>query len=274
MVHTVVVANRKGGVGKTQVACHLAAGLSMLGYRVMLVDTDPQGHDALMFGLPKADGLYDVMFCEDEELPAVLSKALYQVPPSRFIPPGFEGAPELYLLPSSKATAVVPLEQKNPFKFKNVLTEIGELLALDFVVVDTGPTTSMFDGSVNLAADGFILPTELSRLSFDGLNEIISEVSAINKEKRKLGLGSTSIYGIIPNKFRAGNVKNQQQNISELSQKFGALVWPLVSLREVWSAASKHGQLVYSYMPGGQEATDAWMYVEKFLEAAHAATQA
>ena len=57
----IAVANRKGGVGKTTSAVHLAAGLALAGRHVLLIDTDAQGHAARLLGIKPVRGLADLM---------------------------------------------------------------------------------------------------------------------------------------------------------------------------------------------------------------------
>ena len=57
----IAVANRKGGVGKTTSAVHLAAGLALAGRKVLLIDSDGPGHAARLLGLTPERGLADVM---------------------------------------------------------------------------------------------------------------------------------------------------------------------------------------------------------------------
>ena len=57
----VTLLNEKGGVGKTTTATHLAAGLAIRGHRVLLLDTDPQGHATVTLGNKKMPGFYDLM---------------------------------------------------------------------------------------------------------------------------------------------------------------------------------------------------------------------
>ncbi|HEX2619384.1 MAG TPA: ParA family protein, partial [Phototrophicaceae bacterium] len=154
---TIVVTNRKGGVGKTTITVHAAVGLNLRGYRVGIVDTDPQGHIALVLGLEKEDGLYRIMLDKSARLSDVLRVA----DPIRYAPTGYPVDPEnpLYVLPSNIGTAIIPYEQRSPLRFKKVLDDMYRLLKLDYVFVDTGPSSNMFDGSVNVAADGFIYAT-------------------------------------------------------------------------------------------------------------------
>lgn len=250
---TIVVTNRKGGVGKTTVATHIAAGLAMLGKRVALVDTDPQGHVSSAFGMPKEDGLYNIMADED----AGFAEVVRQVPLERYGVPGWDGEP-LYLLPGSKRSAHIPARVSSPFRFRRVLHDMSDLLTLDYVVVDTSPSNSMMDGSIMLAADYFLYVTEMAALSFDGLNEAFNELAQMNLDNQEFRTSPAEVLGIVPNKARF-STNNHRDNIRVLADQFGReTIYPPVTLRTVWESAFEYGQLVFSYAPYGQEFRDAW----------------
>ena len=58
---TITLLNEKGGVGKTTLATHLAAGLALKGSRVIMIDTDPQANATSAFALPKQPEFHDLM---------------------------------------------------------------------------------------------------------------------------------------------------------------------------------------------------------------------
>jgi chromosome partitioning protein len=260
---TIVVTNRKGGVGKTTTAVHLASGLAQLGWRVALVDTDPQGHVASAFGMKKENGLYTIMVDED----ATFSDVMRMVPAVNYTVPGWDLLQTLYLLPGDKATALIPGQQRSPLRFRRVLREMADLLELDYIVVDTGPSNSMFDGSVMLAADHMIYVTECAALSFDGLREAVSELKLLNRDNKEFRDDDVTVLGIVPNKARF-STNNHRDNIADLAKHFGReQVWYPITLRTVWESAMEYGQTVYSYSPYGQEFRDAWTMVEQAMTA-------
>lgn len=243
MVKTIVVTNRKGGVGKTTIATHLAGLLAYLGLRVLLIDTDAQGHSSLAFGLEKQHGLYRLM-CDDE---ARITDNLQVVEPSRYLPNADESTtPLLYVLPGSKSTTLIPSEQSSPLRLRNLIGEIDELLDLDYVVIDTGPTASMFDGSVSLAADYFLYVTECAWLSYDGLMEAMKDLKAMNKDSRSLGLPEAQVLGIAPNKLRA-NTRNHRENIQALAAEFPGYVLPPIRELTAFETAMDNGELVWAF---------------------------
>jgi chromosome partitioning protein len=62
----ITLLNEKGGVGKTTLATHFAAGLTLRDLRVLLIDTDPQAHATTTFGLKKEPALHDLLVREAE----------------------------------------------------------------------------------------------------------------------------------------------------------------------------------------------------------------
>lgn len=80
----IAVTNRKGGVGKTTISTHLAAGLAVLGYNIGLVETDSQSHVAASLGLEQTDDLYELMVNRDalldEHVPKDLKSRMLALP--------------------------------------------------------------------------------------------------------------------------------------------------------------------------------------------------
>lgn len=259
----VAVTNRKGGVGKSTMSTHIAAGLAAAGLKVGLIDTDSQGHAGLMLGMPDENGLYSALI---EKKP--LHEVVRAVPIGSYMPPDTESQGGLYLLPSSDRTYKIPFElgQEENFLFLETLEAMGEWLNLDVIFIDTNPTMNLFDGSIYLAADAYIYVTECERLSLDGVQSAITQMTRFGKQREKYLGRRSEILGIIPNKFRA-NTQVHRMNISSVANALPGKVWQPVTLRTAWVEAANLQEMIYHYAPNGQESRDAWQVVRKTMEA-------
>jgi chromosome partitioning protein len=255
----IAVTNRKGGVGKSTVSTHVAAGLATHGFNVGLVDTDSQGHASLMLQMPDENGLYDALIAKRP-----LQEIVRLVPTEHYSTPDHPSTGNLYLLPSSDRTYKIPfeLQQEESFLFLETMEEMGELYRLDVIIIDTNPTLNLFDGAVYLAADGYIYVTECERMALDGVQSAIEQMHRFSKRRQKYLGRESRILGIVPNKFRA-KTNAHRDNITWLAEKYPGLVWNPVILRTVWVEAANYQELIYTFAPTGQETRDAWNMVER-----------
>lgn len=252
----VAVTNRKGGVGKSTFATHIAAGLARKGHRVGIADTDSQGHAALMLGVPEENGLFHLLIDK-----APLKEVVRQIPVENYS--DVETSGMLLLIPSSNRTYQIPhmLKPDETFLFLEKLQELGDLAQLDYIIIDTHPTMSLFDGSMYLAADGFVYITECEHLSMSGVREAFDQLRSFERQRKMYMNRDTRILGIIPNKFR--NTIIHQENLAQLRETFGALVWDEIPLRTIWTEASNFHQPVFTYAPNEKATEDAWTVVDR-----------
>lgn len=256
--------NRKGGVGKSTFAVHTAAGLAARGHRVGLIDTDSQGHVALMLGLPEENGLYDALI---EKKP--LDQVMRLVPSEVYSTAALPSTGNLFVLPSSDRTYRIPymLNPNETLLFLEMLDQMSEWFQLDAIIIDTNPTLNLFDGVVYLAVDGFVYVTECERLALDGVVSALDQLKNFAAQRKRYLNRESCVLGILPNKLRA-ETRLHRHNISKMVDHFGTeFVWNPVVLRTVWAEAVNSQELVYTYAPDGHEARDAWQVVQR-VEAA------
>ena len=241
--------NEKGGVGKTTLATHIAAGLARNGRRVILVDADPQGHASVSLGVEKAPGLYDLLVRE-ADFTAVLrpADARHYCPDER--PP----AGSLQVIPSNVETRSIPIQISDAFAVADRLQELRELV--DLVIVDTPPTPSLLHGSIYLASDALLYPTRCEYLSLDGLRESLRHREQMAGARARWGLPPLQILAIAPTMYRRGTLVHQE-NLRQLRARYGERVWPPIALRTIWAEASTIGQLLYRYAPDSPAAAEA-----------------
>lgn len=254
---TIAITNRKGGVGKSTMSSHIAAGLALKGYNVALVDTDSQGNAGLMLGIGQEDGLFNLLI-EKKPLDEVV----------RYVPKENYGNPEvtgnLILIPSADRTYQIPymLKSDESFLFLEKLEELGQSANLDYIIVDTNPSLSLFDGSVYLASDAFIYVTECEMLSLQGVQRAFEQLKNFSKQRRRYLQRESKILGVIPNKFRSKTIIHQE-NIKKLIGAFGDLVWDPIVLRTIWTECSNVYQPVFLAAPDSAAAVQAWDIVNR-----------
>jgi chromosome partitioning protein len=235
----ITLLNEKGGVGKTTLATHIAAGLAIRGYKVVLVDADPQGHATVSMGLSKEPGLYDLLVRDGN-----FKSILRPVPPEYFSLPEAEAQGRLFVVAGNEETRSIANQVSDAFMVADRFRELNGLI--DVVIFDTSPTPSLLHGSIYLATNAIVYPTKCEYLSFDGLVESLRHRERFEPSRSKWGLGPIQILGIVPMMYRANTVLHQE-NLKELVDIYGKSVWEPVAMRTTWAEASNLGQLIYTF---------------------------
>lgn len=259
----VTLLNEKGGVGKTTLATHIAAGLAIKGNKVVLVDADAQGHSTIAFGLKKEPGFYDLIVRG-----ANFNDVLRLVSPERFTVPDDASSVtgQLFVLPSNIETRSIATNISDGWI---VLKRIMELRGvIDFVIIDTAPTPSLLHSSIYMATDGIIYPTKPEAWSFDGLRESFAHKDQVKPIRDSYNLPDIQLMGIVPTMFR-GKTLEHQENVKILRSNFGDAVWTPMPIRTIWAESASAKRTVYSFAPGSQTEADAWQLVEQFLKVVH-----
>lgn len=261
----ITLLNEKGGVGKTTLATHLAAGLAVTGFRVVLVDADPQGHASFIFGIDPTPGLYNLLVRSDP-----MADVLRIIPPEVYEPPDRNATGWLALIPGNVETRSVAGQIDDVFVVHRRLTELAD--TADVVIFDTAPTPSLLHGAIYIATDGIIYPTELSALSFQSLVQSISHRNAFASTKHNMGLGELHTLGIIPTKARLKTIEHEE-NLNLLRTAYGERVWSPVGLSITWEEAAMQKRTVFSYAPESKAAEQAWRLVAKAASSMKALAQ-
>jgi chromosome partitioning protein len=254
-MRTIAFHNEKGGVGKTTLATHIAAGLAIRGKRVLLVDADPQGHATVALGQRKEPMLHDLLV---RDMP--FQQAVRRVPPEIYSSADYQPAGgELLVIPSDISTRVIPLMTSDVMLVRNRFRELESVI--DIIIFDTAPTPSLLHGSIYMTTDAIIYPTKCEFLSFDGLVESMKHKDEASKARQTLGLGEIIVGGIVPMMYRTGT-QADDYGIEVLRERFGNLVWPAIKLRTVWNQASFARRTLFNFAPETKAAAEAWRMVE------------
>lgn len=245
---TFAAINEKGGSGRTTAFVNLAAGLAVRGKRVLLIDTDEQGHATIAYGFEKFAGLYDLMVRGAKWFDVAIP-----VDAERY---GSRGLSNLYLVGSNVETRTIALNIDDKWRLAKRLAEVSDMF--DVCLIDTSPTPSALHSTVFLAADYIICPTELEVLGLDGLHESIKRVQAVRALEGK----DLRVAGIVPNKCRLTTLEHKE-NLARLQESFGAAVWPPITLSIIWPEAMAFGRPVIVHAPDHDAAFSVWEMVDR-----------
>ena len=173
--HVIAITNQKGGVGKTTTTLNLGVGLTNEGYRVLLIDADPQGSLTVSLGIKNPDEL-------DISLATVMDAVINEKDLS-------EDAGILHhdegvdLLPSNIELSGMETGLFNIMSREYVLKGYIETVRknYDYILIDCMPSLGMMTINALVAADSVIIPSQPSFLSTKGLNLLLHSVSKVKR---------------------------------------------------------------------------------------------
>ena len=260
----ITLLNEKGGVGKTTLAVHLAAGLAIRGQRVVLVDADAQGNATIAFGLAKEPGFYDLIVRH-----APYQDVMRLIPQDRYAPQD-SIVRELMLIPSNLETRSISTNISDAFAVLKRLLELRE--TVDTVIIDTSPTPSLLHSSIYMATDALLYPTLLEKWSFDGLRESIAHREQFQPIRQQYQLPDIQFLGIVPTMTRLRTLEHRD-NLAYLTESFPGQVYDPIPLRTIWTEATSARKTVFTLAPGSKTVRDAWDFVDRVQESLYAKTR-
>ena len=211
------IANQKGGVGKTTTTVNLAAGLTKVGQRVLMIDLDPQGNATMGSGIDKRKlemTVYDVLLesASVAEARVTAEKCGYDVIGANRELAGAE-------------VEMVALDRREK-RLRTALAAVGA--EYDFILIDCPPSLSLLTLNGLCAAHGVIVPMQCEYFALEGLTDLVNTIKQVHANLNK----NLQIIGLLRVMFDP-RITLQQQVSEQLKAHFGDKVFDTVIPRNV-----------------------------------------
>jgi chromosome partitioning protein len=242
-LRVLVVANQKGGVGKTTTAINLGTALAAVGERTLLIDSDPQGNASTGLGVGRAQRkttLYDVLMGERPITDAIVPTSV----------------PGLDLTPSDPDLSGIEVElghaPRRTYKLRDALETLREDGEYSYVLIDCPPSLGLLTVNAMAAADAVLAPLQCEFFALEGLTQLMRTIDLVRGSLNP----KLEIQGIVLTMYDRRNSLSEQV-AKDVRGHFGETVYQTVIPRNVRvSEAPSFGKpaLVYDLKCAGSQA--------------------
>ncbi len=239
---TFVVANQKGGVGKTTTVMNLGAALAIKGKKTLLIDLDPQAN--LSSGLGFTQQFDKDSWNSTDEAPY---KSVYDVLidkeplSSVFVA---TSTANLFLVPSHLSLAGAEIEMVNIISRETLLKKAIEGMSeeFDYVIIDCPPSLGLLTINALCAADKLLIPIQCEYFALEGLGQLIETTKLIKGVNANLKIG-----GVILTMFDS-RTKLSESVVKDVKDFFKDVAFKSIVPRNVrLSESPSHGKTIFQY---------------------------
>ncbi len=166
-----VVANQKGGVGKTTTAVNIAAGLAQGGLRVLVIDTDPQGNASTALGVEHGEGTPGTFEVLVDGVPLI--DVLKKSPDV----PGLWVSPATIDLTGAEIGLVATVSRET--KLKQALDTFFDKYHVDYVLIDCPPSLGLLTLNALVAAREILIPIQAEYYALEGVTQLLRTIDLV-----------------------------------------------------------------------------------------------
>lgn len=250
MGKTIAVFNQKGGVGKTTTNINLSACLGELGYKILIVDNDPQGNSTSGLGINKSVtvfNLYDTLLNDITAKEAILKT-------------GFKN---IDIIPSTLQLAGAEIElidlPEREYRLKKVIAEVKD--NYDFIFIDCPPSLGLLTINSLVAVDSILIPIQCEYYALEGVSQLINTYKLMRKNLNP----NLAIEGVVISMYDV-RTNLSQQVVEEVEKYFQGKVYTSRIPRNIRLAeAPSYGMPITQYDAKSKGADAYRLLAEEFV---------
>ncbi len=237
-MRSIIIANQKGGVGKSTTTINLAAALARRGRKVLLIDADPQGHSTVGLNVSTENNLTVAELLTDET-----------VTPKDVIQNTY--TPNLDIIPGDLSLAIADAKLSTmgakEFKLRNKLKAVEN--EYQYTLIDCPPTFGTLTMNAFTTGKEIILPIQLGYLSLEGVSNFVDTINFVNRDINAIINHKIEIAGVLITFFdvRTKIAREVFSSINEIFQ--GKVLQTKIPHNVKINEAQAHGKAVYDYDP-------------------------
>jgi len=241
MAKIVAIANQKGGVGKTTTAVNMAAGVALLGKRVLLVDMDPQGNATSGLGIDPRSLQTTVYNCLINYVKFHDAVQVTEVNGLSLLPANADL--------SGAEIELVNVEEREKL-LRNFLRDVDQLF--DVIFIDCPPTLGILTVNALVASRSILVPVQCEYYAMEGLSRLVGNIDRVRQSFNP----DLQLEGIVLTMFDARNTLARQV-LAQVREYFKDIVYDTVIPRNVTLAeAPSYGRpaMLYNSSSSGSQA--------------------